>query len=200
MKSARTMIPAPLCCLIFMGMMAGLACSLGTLSPEEFEERYGKPIPAGAKSDEPSMFEGPAAARMLDKLKSEVGSTTLNIQEITIHDQHATVRIEQPGTPGTILDYNYLNRSFQKPRKSKVGASTTENGFSSDAIDLENLPKFIEKAREVLDRSDLTPSHILIERDSRSGDVTIAIYLHDSTGDSSRVVLSKTGSVIRTYR
>ena len=166
--------------LLVMLAVALSGCQWGTISPEQFEARYGvspgQVTAAEARPNERLLFSVAELQGLLDELKELKGDRPLRLARLTVHHSRATVLMEKPGSESELFEYEYRRGDLSGPT-SQVHRG--EAFFEAQELSLDKLPFLWGDAGTRLGYVAPELSHFVVERTVDDDRVVVRVYVND---------------------
>jgi len=177
-------------------LVALSGCQWGTISPEQFEARYGvSPGQVSAAQSQPNerlLFSVAELQSMFGKLKDLKGERPLRLVRLTVHHSHATIWMEKPGSEAELFEYAYRRGELSGPR-SRPGPGA--GFFEAEDVPLEKLPFLWSDAGSRLGYGAPELQYFVIVR-GLEGRVMVRVNLEDG-GETGFVEYNGLGEFVR---
>ncbi len=181
-------------------LAAGLCgCQWGTITPEQFEARYGaSPGEVRAKdrkANERLLFSVAELQVMLGKLRELKGDRPLRLARLVVNHSHAKVVMEKPGSETELFEYEYRRGELTGPTSERHRGRAF---FEAEEVSLEKLPFVWSDAGTRLGYGAPELSHFIVECNGE-GAVVVRVYVKDGA-ESGFVEYDGRGEFVRMSR
>ncbi|MFC6011498.1 DUF1707 SHOCT-like domain-containing protein [Nocardia lasii] len=146
--------------------------------------------------DTPSPATVPGFLRIREDYHVKFGDVL--VDELVLHDTHASVKRIAPDNPNRTVDYTYRG-GFSRSSTSSMSRGRDQISLDLDQVNTDALGAVLAAAPTTLAVPGGAVSHLRLAMDSRTKQPQITVYVRNEADQSGHLVLTPGGEIVSTY-